>query len=202
VLRARLFGRKSFLLRGLCLFAGVWKTPRGVSGIYVQQSGDKSPHSKIKRASMYLTKQRAVVSVILLVACCSGVLATPPREAAFKYPVGRHEAGELRYVSGVPVLLVAGTPEEMGEQVGVLALRPARKLMRFLDDVLKERGLQHIRPLLIQAGKAMLPRFPEHQRREMAAMSQAAGVDKDLLTALNTIDDLERIGGCSSIVLL
>jgi hypothetical protein len=90
----------------------------------------------------------------------------------------------------------------MGEQVGVLALRPARKLMRFLDDVLRERGLQHIRPLLIQAGKAMLPRFPEHQRREMVAMSQAGGVDKDLLTALNTIDDLERIGGCSSIVVL
>ena len=42
----------------------------------------------------------------------------------FRYPEARFGKGELRYVNGLPVLTVAGTPEEMGEQVGKLAALP------------------------------------------------------------------------------
>src|SRR5438552_8602483 len=51
----------------------------------------------------------------------------PPAAAAekpFRYPEGKHGRGELKYVNGVPVLTVAGTPEEIGEQIGVLTIRP------------------------------------------------------------------------------
>jgi hypothetical protein len=43
----------------------------------------------------------------------------------FRYPEAKHGAGELRSINRIPVLMVAGTPEEMGEQMGVLALKPA-----------------------------------------------------------------------------
>src|SRR5438552_3131540 len=64
-----------------------------------------------------------LVSVLLSLA----VGTAGARGGPFRYPEGKHGKGELRYVHGLPVLTVAGTPEEIGEQVGVLALRPARR---------------------------------------------------------------------------
>jgi isopenicillin-N N-acyltransferase-like protein len=55
----------------------------------------------------------------------------------FHYPEGKHGQGELRYVNGVPVLSVAGTPEEIGEQVAVLGVKPASRLLSFPRDFLK-----------------------------------------------------------------
>ena len=39
----------------------------------------------------------------------------------FRYPTGRHKAAKLEYVNGLPVLVVEGTPEEIGEQIGQVA---------------------------------------------------------------------------------
>ena len=146
---------------------------------------------------MYSAAIRHLV-IILLLACCPVTLAGPP----FTYSAARHEAGELKFVNDVPILVVSGSPEEIGEQIGVLVLRHAQQLMQFPDDMLHKRNLQHLRPLLIQAGKTMFPQFPEHHRRELEAMAHWGQVSKDQLKFINTIDDLERIGGCSSITLL
>jgi hypothetical protein len=127
-------------------------------------------------------------------------LAESPAKV-FQFPAGKHQAGELQIVNHVPVLVVAGTPEEMGEQIGVLAMRTAPRLKEIPKELLKQRQIEHLYPLLIQVGKTMLPRFPENYRREMEAISKSSDVDADLLTVINTIDDLERIGGCSSITI-
>src|SRR5436190_1220366 len=50
------------------------------------------------------------------------------RAEPFRYPEAKHGKGELKYVNGVPVLRVEGTPAEVGEQLGVLALKPAAGL--------------------------------------------------------------------------
>ena len=42
------------------------------------------------------------------------------------FPEARHGKGELRYLDGVPVLTVRGTPTEMGEQFGKLAIAARR----------------------------------------------------------------------------
>ena len=39
-------------------------------------------------------------------------------DESFKYVEGTHGAGSLRYIDGIPVLTVQGTPEQMGEQIG------------------------------------------------------------------------------------
>ena len=57
------------------------------------------------------------------------VSINPLSAAPFRYPEAKHGKGELRYINQVPVLLVAGTPEEIGEQMGVLAIRPAAGLL-------------------------------------------------------------------------
>ena len=58
----------------------------------------------------------------------AGLLPFPPNVSgsdAFRYPEGRSGNGELRYVDGVPVLIVRGSHRAMGEQIGKLALKPA-----------------------------------------------------------------------------
>src|SRR5437660_870613 len=49
----------------------------------------------------------------------------------FRYPEGRHGKGELKYVRGIPVLVVGGTPDEMGEAVGALAVKPAKRALDY-----------------------------------------------------------------------
>lgn len=52
--------------------------------------------------------------------CLSFGLAMPaagdaPGAEPFRYRAGEHGQGELKYVSGVPVLVLRGSPKEMGE---------------------------------------------------------------------------------------
>ncbi len=122
--------------------------------------------------------------------------------SGFQYPTGQHGAGSLRYVNGVPVLQVAGTPDQIGEQIGVLALRPARRLMQFPDDLLRQRGLTDRRPLIVQVGNLLLASALEAHRAELQAVAEHGQADIGTLILINTVDDLERIGGCSSIVVL
>jgi hypothetical protein len=118
----------------------------------------------------------------------------------FRYPEGKHGKGELRYVHGLPVLVVAGSPEEIGEQVGVLALKPAAGGARLLKDYLKQRRLEALWPLLVRLGRQAFARVPAPYRREVEAMARASGLDLDLLVVGNSLDELRRLAGCSGLV--
>src|SRR5687767_8399166 len=58
----------------------------------------------------------------------------------FRYPEGKHGQAELRYINGLPVLSVRGTPEEIGEQTVALAGRPAERLLSYPRDVMRAFG--------------------------------------------------------------
>ena len=69
--------------------------------------------------------------ICLLCLCfCLAMLAAGDASGAgpFRYRAGQHGQGELKYVNGVPVLVLRGSPKEMGEQAGVLAARQAKPL--------------------------------------------------------------------------
>jgi hypothetical protein len=137
----------------------------------------------------------ALVAAILLIAPSAG------HAAPFRYPEGKHGKGELKYINGLPVLIVEGSPEEMGEQVGVLALKPAGKLIDSLKLYIKERGLEKIMPLVTRTCKQLYKRFPDAYRTEAEAMAKASGIELDLVILGNTIKDLERIAGCSALTI-
>src|SRR5437660_12858773 len=67
-------------------------------------------------------------------------------EGPFRYPEARLGKGELKYVNGLPVLTVAGTPEEIGTQLGVLGAKPARRMLDYPDDLLKHFHAELARP--------------------------------------------------------
>jgi hypothetical protein len=74
------------------------------------------------------------------------------------------------------VLTVAGAPEEVGEQVGVLAVQPASALLGRLKDFLRAHGLEWAYPLLRRASDLLVPRFPpDHLTGRSATRSQLPG---------------------------
>ncbi|MBN2577899.1 MAG: hypothetical protein JXB10_02830 [Pirellulales bacterium] len=118
----------------------------------------------------------------------------------FRFPEGRQGGGELRYINGLPVLTVGGTPEAMGEQIGALALKPSAPLVAHFREYLQKKGLDKIMPVINAAAEGLYRRFPEPYRREMEAMIAASGADRDLIVLGNTAFDLSRILGCTGIL--
>jgi hypothetical protein len=143
-----------------------------------------------------MSRPRVVaVAILLLLAQLTARGAEP-----FRYPEGRHGKGELRYIHGVPVLTVSGTHEEMGEQIGVLALKPAASIPAFAKHFLKQIGLEMAWPVLVHAAHNLEPQFPPDHLKELNAAARASGVDRDSLVLINTIYDLTRLVGCSTVI--
>ncbi len=130
------------------------------------------------------------------------LLAVAPRASAaqpFKYPERSHGPATLRYVDGVPVLTVFGTPRQIGEQIGALALKPARRLISFPRDMLKQNGVSWLLPFLELGARRMAENFPPAYRRELDAMAVASGVSQADLLLANTVFDLYKVLGCSTL---
>src|SRR5262245_19562023 len=133
-------------------------------------------------------------------ACLLLLAAAAPAADPFKYPEAKHGRGELKYVNGLAVLTVAGTPEEMGEQMGVLGLKPAAGAVTVFRDLLKHEGLEKLVPLLRRFGDLMLARYPDAYKREFEAMANHSGIDRDVLVIGNSFSELRHLAGCSAVM--
>ncbi len=144
-----------------------------------------------------MSRPRAVVAgaLLLLLAPLTARAAGP-----FRYPEARHGKGELHYVHGIPVLTVEGTPEEMGEQIGVLALKPGAQILAVIKDFVKLIGLEAARPVLALAAHNMAAQFPPDYLKELNAAARVSGVDRDSLILVNVFYDLTRLTGCSTLL--
>jgi predicted choloylglycine hydrolase len=118
----------------------------------------------------------------------------------FRYPEGKHGKGELRYINGLPVLTVSGTYAEMGEQTGVLALKPADALVKHFKEFLDKKGLDKLAPVIYAASEQMFQRFPKDYRDEVEAIAKSSGADRNLIVLGNTVFDLQQILGCSGVL--
>jgi hypothetical protein len=119
----------------------------------------------------------------------------------FRFPEGKHGKGQLKYIKGIPVLVVAGTPEEIGTQMGVLALKPAAGAVQVFKEVLKEHRLDLLSPILTRLGETQLAKYPEGYRREFEALAKASGVDRNLLLIANSLGELRHLAGCSALMI-
>lgn len=139
----------------------------------------------------------------------------------FRYSPAKHGKGELTYINGVPVLMLQGTPVEMGEQTGVLAVRQSKPLYKFPRDYFlgecsrqilntnptwttkdlkfklaaatAEQGLW---PQVQKKAARLESNFPESQRIELKAMADAVGEDVvsyQQLVASNGLFDLGHV---------
>ncbi|MFO0969292.1 MAG: C45 family peptidase [Gemmataceae bacterium] len=125
------------------------------------------------------------------------LVATEP----FRYPEAKHGKAELRYIDHIPVLVVQGSPEQIGEQEGALALKPASDLVKMVDVFVKKWGWERTYPALLKMGAFMGPRFPPEHMAEIEAAAKASGWPRDLLVFANSLSDLSRIARCSAILI-
>jgi WD40 repeat protein len=130
------------------------------------------------------------------------LLAQWKQKPAFRYPEGKYGKGELKYINDLPVLSVRGTPDEIGAQIGTLALKPMladMDVQRLIQDVLKSHQIKGTLPYLAKLCNGLLYRFPEAYRRELDAMARTSGLERDLLVIVNQGPDLYRMG-CSTLI--
>jgi isopenicillin-N N-acyltransferase like protein len=125
-----------------------------------------------------------------------GVQADPP----FRFPEAKCPHGELKYINDVPVLMVDGTPDEIGSAVGLLALKPGQRMAHYPVDVLREYCLTALRWPLLYMGRLMVQQFPQDYREELHAMAAAGEVDPDLAVLGNTMFDLKKVVACSALL--
>jgi hypothetical protein len=118
----------------------------------------------------------------------------------FRYPEASGEHGQLRYLNQIPVLSVEGSPREMGEQLGVLGLKPATRFLNTADEIVAQYGWQTIYQLVLKSGNILSPRFPADHMQEVEAAAKSAAWPRDLLIFGNTILDLRRIIACSAMI--
>jgi hypothetical protein len=131
----------------------------------------------------------------------ASVFALPLSAADRRFPEARAGKGELKYVNEIPILFVEGTPEEIGQQFGELALKPAKKpLLGRVDSYMKQIGWEEQFPKMLKFSFLVYGQFPKPNQIEISAACKTADVDKNMLTALNAIPDLAKLGGCSTLV--
>jgi isopenicillin-N N-acyltransferase like protein len=167
----------------------------------------------------------------------AGATSTPPANGVptserapdakpFRYKDGEHGEGKLMHVDGVPVLILEGSPEQVGEEIGVLAVRQSKPLYDFPRDYFRRECTAMIRgafpkltedksrameellwPKFQKVAMKLEPNFPKAHRAELEALIKAGEVDRDHLVASNGMFDLghlpqaELLGGCSSLII-
>ena len=141
----------------------------------------------------------------LTFALCFACLLVPTTARAadpFRYPEKKLAGkGELKYVqNAVPVLIVEGTPEEMGEQVGLLAARPGQKICDYPRDYVKRARLEILWLTLIKDGEILIKGVPADHQAEMEALVKASGIERERVIADNTMFDLKRMLAGSALI--
>ena len=137
---------------------------------------------------------------LLLIALTASLATTAGADEPKKFPEAKHGKGELRYVEGVPVVTIRGTPAEMGEQFGVLAIKNAPDITGLHKRFLKDANLENEYVLLGALSGQLKPNFPPHLMTEVEAAAKAGNRQLALLVFANTVADLSSGMGCSTVV--
>ncbi len=151
-----------------------------------------------------LLRRHAFPLLLLLV---SSPALTPAAEP-FRFPEAKFGKAELKYHNNIPVLSVAGSPEEIGEQVAMLVAKPSARLLRFPQEALAHLaspvGAKLLLPAVVKTGYRLLENFPADYRREFEAGIKASGLDREIVMLANTAFDqkhlLGSLFGCSAVV--
>lgn len=122
-------------------------------------------------------------------------------EEPYRYVEASYGQGRLQTIHGLPVLVVEGSPEEMGHQQAALVADAAQHLVAYPKELLSVIGREDRWPDFVRMGRAMLPQFPKDHLAELEAFAEKSGFGRDALVGLNTMLDTYRGGlGCSSLM--
>lgn len=131
---------------------------------------------------------------------CSLLLLLPGADKPFRFPEAKQGQAELKYINGLPVLTVAGTPKEIGAAVGTLALTPGKRVLGYPRGLLRAFDAEGSWNVFRAGGRGLYKQFPKDYSDELEAIVASADADRDLVIAGNTFFDLKKIIACSAVV--
>jgi hypothetical protein len=154
-------------------------------------------------AGVSILMVRLSTFVAIIVGLASAPLCIHAGEP-FRFPEAKYGKGELKYINGLPVLILAGTPEEIGEQMRILTRSASSHLLTYPAKFLKSKGPDRSNlpewADLIRLGQRMLDHFPTEQRREYESAVKGTLLGRNLLLIGNTMFDLEKISQCAALI--
>ena len=178
-----------------------------MSTIRVDERRGLSPPDRCSRCvfseGINPSARRVVFALSLLLALGGSANAQQPpsvKRPIFRYTEGKFEGAELKYHGKTPILVVEGTPEEIGKQLGHLQVGVVTDFQKLLEKYVVYRGWGEIYPYMLRVGGVLTFNFPADHRREFEASVKEAKVDRDLLVLINTAFDVVSVFACSAIV--
>src|SRR5581483_1086894 len=144
------------------ILARLWNVDPGMRGARGEPALPSRPGCSMRRVALVL---------LLLVAGCSHFSIGPASES---FEPAHYAPGELSMQGALAVARVAGTPDEIGAQLGALAGRPAAELLSSFEFA------EHFRSLVAPECAPLdelVRSVPESHRRELEALAHIAGVD-------------------------
>jgi isopenicillin-N N-acyltransferase like protein len=148
-----------------------------------------------------LTKRTWTNALAFILALALGAAVAP---AAEKQPFqeGRFEKGELKYINRVPVLIVEGTPQEMGRQEAALIGPVAKTLVAYRRHLITLTASDKQWDKCVATAETLVSHATQDHRDELLSLAAKAEVGVDLLDVGNTFMDLYRGGyACSSLMI-
>ncbi len=138
---------------------------------------------------------RLLLAMLLLAAAVVRADDTRP------FREGRCGDAELRYINDLPVLIVSGTPEEIGRQKAVLTRDVVQKLAAYPRLLLERSSHKDRLAKFLETGKMLTDRLPADYREEMRSFARQSGLDRDMGILANTLADMYRGSfSCSSLM--
>lgn len=141
-----------------------------------------------------MLRRFATVAALLILAAASSA------QAPKTFPAAKHKGGELRYVAGVPVLTVGGTPQEIGEQFGVLAVKNAPGLDALLVEFLKDTKMEEAFDGIKLLAGTLKKNLPADHLAELDKAAEVGNLKRDVAYFANTVYDLRTGMGCATLV--
>lgn len=142
-----------------------------------------------------------------LAICCLFAGGSARAAEPFRFPEGKHGKGELKYINGIPVLFLEGTPEEIGEQGATIVGGSAKRLLNFPQEMVGKMlppiVVKGLWPILNKQSDRLYQNFPPDHRAELEAIIKTSGFDRQAMITANTVFDMKAfvmpLLGCSAL---
>lgn len=140
-------------------------------------------------------------SFCLLPAILLLALSTGRADDARVFTEARSGQAELKYINDLPVLIVSGTPEEIGRQKAILTGDATKKIAEYPRLLLERSSRKDRLPEYLRMSKALSQQLPADYRDELKAFARESGIDRDMGLLANTLADIYRGSfACSSLI--
>lgn len=142
-----------------------------------------------------------VLAFAVAVSALAAIRGAAAADAQRMYAEAAAEGGELRYIQGIPVLLLEGEPEQMGRQQAALVLEVARRHSNLPKTILGQYGGGVLWPLVVGYSRSLMKDAPERYRRELNGACTKAKYQQEEIDALrvaNSLIELRRFDLCSA----